>query len=592
MALQSNTTIFISEFEITAFKKITLQQNIDAHHTLDLECRMDVLEDLSLTLGESSKHFLGETITLQTQSLDDFGGYKSLEFKGIVTRVKTVKGHESGEGGDSIIIKAQSPTFISDDGPHYASYNDVTLSEIIEKTFQEYDKSKLELLIKPKNNSALHYCVQHKESSFQFASRLAAQYGEWFYYNGSKLVFGTPETNELELNYGFDLKEYHLDLMPLSHNYKYFSNDYLLNETHEKDTKDITSSTNGYNGFVANKAKTIFNKETKVWHNLYNDSKAKSRLDLNIENQKKAIQIKQVELQGVSDNPGVLLGGIVKIEGAIYRVTSILHTNNENGDYQNTFSAITAESDAYPNTNIEAFPKSETQTAIVVENADPEGLGRIKVQFPWQKAIGETTPWIRIVTPHAGADKGFHFIPETEEEVLIGFEGGNAEHPFMLGSLYNGAKKPKSWQTNQNDIKAIRTRSGHTFELNDSKGKESITITDKNGNIITIDTANNNITISALENMTLNSKNMQINVKENLDVSIGKDKTERINNNYTLTSNNAFEQVKKDKTVHAGANYNQTSSQAKLIASKGDMTIHGAGVATFQGNADVKISKG
>src|SRR5690606_23714392 len=144
MALQSNTTIFISEFEITAFKKITLQQNIDAHHTLDLECRMDVLEDLSLTLGESSKHFLGETITLQTQSLDDLGGYKSLEFKGIVTRVTTVKGHESGEGRDSIIIKAHCPTFISDDGPHYASYNDVTLSEIIEKTFQEYDQSKLE----------------------------------------------------------------------------------------------------------------------------------------------------------------------------------------------------------------------------------------------------------------------------------------------------------------------------------------------------------------------------------------------------------------------------------------------------------------
>src|SRR5690606_11534713 len=102
------------------------------------------------------------------------------------------------------------------------------------------------------------------------------------------------------------LKEYHLDLMPLSHNYKYFTNDYLLNETHEKDSKDIACSTNGYNGFVANKAKTIFNKETKVWHNLYNDSKANSRLDLNIENQKKAIQIKQVELQGVSDNPGVL----------------------------------------------------------------------------------------------------------------------------------------------------------------------------------------------------------------------------------------------------------------------------------------------
>src|SRR5690606_4098357 len=113
---------------------------------------------------------------------------------------------------------------------------------------------------------------------------------------------------------------------------------------------------------------------------------------------------------------------------------------------------------------------------------------------------------------------GFHFIPEVNEEVLIGFEGGNAEHPYMMGSLYNGSGKANAFKSEKNDVKAIKTRSGHTFELNDANGSESITITDKNGNIITIDTANNNITISALENMSLNAKNMQINVEENLDV--------------------------------------------------------------------------
>ncbi|GAL64992.1 phage baseplate assembly protein V [Algibacter lectus] len=56
------------------------------------------------------------------------------------------------------------------------------------------------------------------------------------------------------------------------------------------------------------------------------------------------------------------------------------------------------------------------------------------MQFPWQKPTGETTPWIRVVTPHGGGDKGFHFIPEVGEEVLIGFEGANAERPYMMGS--------------------------------------------------------------------------------------------------------------------------------------------------------------
>jgi len=565
MALQSKTDIFIGGREVTAFKNILLHQKIGEHHTMELVCRMDVLEDLSQALGESSKNFLGETITMQTASIDSYSGYQALEFKGIVTEVKTIKGHEASSG-DGVVIKAQSPTFITEDGPHYASYNAVTLSDIVTQTFKDYDKSKLEVLIQPNNSSTLHYSVQHNESAYAYISRLAAQYGEWLYYNGVKLIFGKPETTELRLTYGFDLKEYHLNLIPKSHNYKYYATDYLLDETHEKDTKEINATANGYSGFVSNKANTIYNKQTKVWHNLYNDPKSKQRLDSNVELQKKATQIQQVIFSGVSDNPGVKLGDIVKVEGSSYRVISVTHTNTENGDYQNNFEAVTAEFDIYPNTNINAFPKSESQTAIVMENADPEGLGRIRVQFPWQKTMGEMTPWIRIVTPHAGSDKGFHFIPEVNEEVLIGFEGGNAEHPYMMGSLYNGSGKANAFKSEKNDIKAIKTRSGHTFELNDANGSESITITDKNGNIITIDTANNNITISALENMSLNAKNMQINVEENLDVTVGKNKTESINENSFIMANNEEKQVGEEIKV-ISATYKQEAQEITTDAS-------------------------
>ncbi len=517
MALQSTTNIFIDGKEITAYKHLELQQNIDDHHLLELVCRMDVLEDLSQALGESSKNYLGETITLQVSSLDNFASYRTLEFKGIVTQVKTIKGHEAGQG-DSIVIKAQSPTFIADDGPNYASHNDVSLSEILDKTFGGYDSSKLELLIQPNNNSPLHYSVQHKESAYDYASRLAAQYGEWFYYNGSKLVFGTPDVEELELKYGLDLKEYHLNLLPQSHNYKYFATDYLLDEVHEKDAKEITAGANGYSGFVSNKANSIYNKETKVWHNLYNDPQAKQRFDSSVELQKKAIEIKQVQVTGVSDNPGVKLGSIVKIEGGAYRVTSITHTNNENGNYQNRFEGITSEFDAYPNTNIDAFPKSDSQTAVVMENADPDGLGRIRVQFPWQKAEGEMTPWIRMVTPHAGGDKGFHFIPETGEEVLVGFEGGNAEHPYMMGSLYNGNGKAGVFQNEANDIKAIKTRSGNEFLLNDEEG--SIKVTDADGSSLFLD-GKGNIEIRASKKIKMVAQNIEFIARHNLTAMAG-----------------------------------------------------------------------
>jgi len=210
-----------------------------------------------------------------------------------------------------------------------------------------------------------------------------------------------------------------------------------------------------------------------------------------------------------------------------------------------------------------------------MENADPEGLGRIRVQFPWQKIMGEMTPWIRIVTPHAGGDKGFHFIPEIDEEVLVGFEGGNAEHPYMLGSLYNGTGKASQFQSDANDIKAIRTRSGHTFELNDANGSESITITDMNGNIILIDTANNNITISALENMTLNAKNMQINVEENFDVTVGQNKTETINENITITATNEDKQIGEEIKV-ISSTYKQ-EAQEITTDSSGEIKTNAGG---------------
>ena len=553
MALQSVTEIYIGGTVIPAFQRIILHQQIDAHHTFEVVCRMDVLEKLSggtSEVAEQTKNFLGERITMQIASLDGLSGYEKLEFKGIVTQVKNVKGFNQSTG-DTVIITAKSPTFLADDGPHYASHNDISISEIIEKTFREYNPSNLEVHIDVANNDTIHYSVQQNESCYNYASRLAAQYGEWFYYNGKKLIFGKPETEELALTYGLDLKEYHLNLIPQSHNYKFYTKDYLLDEVHEKDAKEVTSGVNGYNGFVANKAKDIYNKETKVWHNLYNDPESKNRLDKSIEIQKKAIEIQQVKLTGVSDNPGVALGNIVKVEGGRYRVIDITHSNNENGDYQNRFEAITAEFDAYPNTNIQAFPISQSQTAIVMENADPEGLGRIKVQFPWQKSMGEMTPWIRIVTAHAGGDKGFQFIPEIKEEVLIDFEGGNAEKPYMLGSLYHGTAKPDSWKTDTNDIKAIRTRSGHTIEFNDTKKGEFILIVDKNGNTIKLDTAEKTITIEAPEHIFLSSKNISLKATENINLESGE--------NYRLKTKEYKEQISGNAQIHVDNSIKEVS---------------------------------
>ncbi len=551
MALQTTTQIFVSGTPIQSYVSLKLLQEIDAHHDLELVCRTDVVEKLSQELIGDSKEYLGGIITIKISSISDFGGYKELEFKGVVTKVVGTKGfHQSS--GDLVTLEAKSASILSDDGGHYASFNDVNLSEILEQTFQEYDKGKLGTKFAPVSSDTIHYSVQHNQSAFNYASRLAAYHNEWFYYDGKKLVFGSPSDEETELSYGIDLQKFSLELSSIANSFDYFTNDYLTDEVHQKSSTEVAIPSEGYHGFTDTKSKELFSKQTQVYHNLYNDTSIKRRLDAQVEQYTKARAMQQVIAKGSSDNPGVNLGEVIKIKGhGTFRIIKITHTNIEGGSYKNTFEAVDANFTAYPKMDMNRYPKSDVQIAKVMENNDPDGLSRIKVQFPWQKPIGETTPWLRMMTPHAGSDKGFHFIPEINEEVIVNFEGGNAEKPFVLGTMYNGSAQPNSWQSDSNNIKAIRTRAGHTIKLDDTQGAEMITITDKNQNMIQIDTVGESILISAPENISIVAKNIDISASESLTMAASENMSISAGEEYSLTSQNMIQQAEEDISIES-----------------------------------------
>jgi uncharacterized protein involved in type VI secretion and phage assembly len=194
---------------------------------------------------------------------------------------------------------------------------------------------------------------------------------------------------------------------------------------------------------------------------------------------------------GKSHNAELKLGGTVdvkavkekekgKVDYGEYIVTSITHFCDNLRNYSNEFALIPSKAKLPDYADPLAFPHCESQYAVVVNNNDPDKLGRVKVRFFWQ-AGNQESPWIRIANSHAGNESGFHFIPEIEEEVMIGFESGDAEKPYVLGSIYNGKRKPAAtWGSSGNDVKAIRTRSGNTIELIDKKGKEEIIIYQEN----------------------------------------------------------------------------------------------------------------
>jgi uncharacterized protein involved in type VI secretion and phage assembly len=143
---------------------------------------------------------------------------------------------------------------------------------------------------------------------------------------------------------------------------------------------------------------------------------------------------------------------------------------------------------------------------VVTNNQDPEGMGRVKVKFPWLSDENESN-WARVATPTAGQGRGFYFLPEVEDEVLVAFEQGDVRFPYVVGSLWNGKDAPPaSNDDGKNNVRVIKSRSGHVVRLSDEDGRELIEIVDKSGkNSIRLDTSKNTITITAEKDIVLSA---------------------------------------------------------------------------------------
>lgn len=124
---------------------------------------------------------------------------------------------------------------------------------------------------------------------------------------------------------------------------------------------------------------------------------------------------------------------------------------------------------------------------IVTNNRDPEGQGRVKLTYPWRDADDESD-WARTAMPMAGEGRGTYFLPEVDDEVLVAFEDGDIHHPYVLGSLWNGADTPPADNADgKNDVRKITSRKGHEVELNDGDGGGRVVITTAAGHRIVLD---------------------------------------------------------------------------------------------------------
>jgi len=146
---------------------------------------------------------------------------------------------------------------------------------------------------------------------------------------------------------------------------------------------------------------------------------------------------------------------------------------------------------------------------LVIDVNDPQKMGRVKLRFPWLSDDAESN-WARVATMTAGNDRGSWFMPEVDDEVLVAFEMGDTNHPFVVGFLWNGQDKPPRTDTK---TRVLRTLNGHEIEFTDpavSGGdKGHIRIRDAHGN--TIELANGVINITGVGTLQIKAPNVIIN---------------------------------------------------------------------------------
>lgn len=510
------------------FDHLMIEQYHDQFHKFTIVIDHDVLESPRSYNPEKSKEYIGEILNVTLKQSNSSGPENY--FKGIVTSVR-IKQNEGYHG--KLVLEGYSPDFLLDGQSHRQCFYEESIGDIVDKLSHSLKSVQTKIDVRPKNTGGVLYACQCGETNYAFLQRLAADLGEWFFYDGKKLFFGKPKDEDpIPMIYGRDSEKMSMSmkLKPLSFGrYGYdAASDTFSSYKAPKDLKGIGN----FGDLALNRAKKLF-KEESLAPASFLQVEGEQTVQRRLERQSADLFI----LEGESGNHLLHPGAVIEMKFSVkgeksfehrpsgqYRIIESIHQLDAKGHYKNSFKAIPADTAMLPQEHVKRI-KAEPQLAVVTDNNDPEGLGQVRVKFLWQDG-DVSTPFIRVLRPDFGSDeqsgknRGYFWVPEIGDQVLVQFFDGMPEQPYVAGAFGHGKNK-SSGHLKNNHLKSISTRSGHTIEFNDADGGTSIIIRDHAGNEIHLDTIGKNITVSAPETMTFNAKNVIVNAEENMVVNAG-----------------------------------------------------------------------
>jgi uncharacterized protein involved in type VI secretion and phage assembly len=227
---------------------------------------------------------------------------------------------------------------------------------------------------------------------------------------------------------------------------------------------------------------------------------------------------------------------------------------------------------------------SGMQVGIVTDNNDPEKHYRVKIRYPaldnGGKQGGEQSYWARMATVGAGKDRGIFFLPEVNDEVVVGFLDGDMQHPVVLGALWN--KEQPVYENNDawggaNNKRTFKSRSGHFLEFDDTDGAMKVTLKTQKGHVVCLDDDGGTIDIKTSDGSHWGKfdEGGKVTLSTSGDMLIDVTGTLQVNANEINTDSKANTNMK------AGANWNGKASS--------NFELKGGGTGTLQSGATMTI---
>ena len=505
------------------------------------------------------------------------------------------------------------------------SWNDRTIGDVVKKLCEQ---AKVQLELNPAFKETKDFICQYEESDFDFIRRLAHQYQEWMYFDGTKLIFGKPRklADPIRLEYGTTLSSLDIGLQTLARSEQVFSYHSGADREMQRMTPDLAYGHDKLAGDAFRASLGMFSKPARQ-HALPRISN-ETELVNNMGRKQAAETAETHYITAESQVPTLRVGSVISLYSSFlervgnlseeslgnFIIIEITHEVSQGSYYKNRFKAIPATIKALPSPKVR-MPLAETQMATVLSNADPEGKGRVRVRMNWQ-TDGMQTGWVRVMTPDGGSssdvksNRGFVFIPEVGDQVLLGFRHGDPARPYVMGSLFNGTTGGGGLEGNH--MKSLTTRSGHTIKLNDSLSSLGITIKDIKGNSIHIDSvgddiiinAKRNITINAGETFTVNCKNANILAEESINmnaeqditsvsgestsIQAGESLTEIAADSYVLSANDANVQVTEEHNLQAST-ISETAEKINIDSTMEDLDLSSPKKVNIQSSEKVNL---